>query len=156
MRPRSSIVSNRGQHPILIAVMLLGAFAAGFLVWTLLRTKTGKTLRANLTKTFTNSASTTNTPVVVPAVQETNDTDRDGLTDEEERQAGTTADSSDTDADGLSDGAEVHVYRTDPKNPDADGNGKNDGAEVRAGDNPAGEGKLLDLQRELERTGVSP
>lgn len=86
------------------------------------------------------------------------DSDGDGLTDEEERAAGSNPKKSDTDGDGLSDWVEVNVsdtnprqadsdhdglndhqeglYDTDPWNKDSDGDGARDGKEVRAGGNP--------------------
>ena len=51
----------------------------------------------------------------------------------------------DTDRDGLSDYEEKYLYGTDPKNPDTDHDGMNDGAEVKRGRNPLGPGRLKDL-----------
>ncbi|MBI2458924.1 MAG: CAP domain-containing protein [Parcubacteria group bacterium] len=51
----------------------------------------------------------------------------------------------DTDRDGLSDYEEKYIYGTDPKNPDTDHDGMNDGAEVKRGRNPLGPGRLKDL-----------
>ncbi len=79
------------------------------------------------------------------------DTDGDGLSDEEERVLGTDINKPDTDGDGLFDREEVKVYGTDSLNPDTDGDGYLDGEEVRAGYNPRGPGKLLDLEREIEK-----
>lgn len=60
------------------------------------------------------------------------DTDKDGLyDDEEEDKYGTDPENPDTDGDGLKDGEEVKTYGTDPKNPDTDGDGLNDGDEVK-------------------------
>lgn len=60
------------------------------------------------------------------------DTDRDGLyDDEEEEKYGTDPENPDTDGDGLKDGEEVKNYKTDPKNPDTDGDALNDGDEVK-------------------------
>lgn len=50
----------------------------------------------------------------------TRDTDRDGLTDEEEEKIGTDPKNYDTDGDGLNDYEEVRVYTTDPKKADTD------------------------------------
>ncbi len=71
------------------------------------------------------------------------DTDKDGLTDVEERDYGTNINLLDTDKDGLTDYEEVHTFRTDPLNNDTDGDTYLDGDEVRNGYNPAGEGKLV-------------
>ncbi len=93
------------------------------------------------------------------------DDDADGLTSDQELQAGTDPNNPDTDGDGLSDADELRTYRTDPKrfdtdgdgltdgeevlqyrtNPlqgDTDGDGYSDGTEVQGGYNPLGAGKL--------------
>ena len=58
------------------------------------------------------------------------DDDGDGLTYDQELQAGTDANNPDTDGDGLKDGDELRVYRTDPRRFDTDGDGLTDGDEV--------------------------
>lgn len=58
------------------------------------------------------------------------DTDGDGLTDEEERVLGTRIDTEDTDRDELTDYEEVREYFTDPLNADSDDDGLIDGLEV--------------------------
>lgn len=73
------------------------------------------------------------------------DSDGDGLSNEEERAAGTSVAKPDTDSDGLGDREEVKVYDTDPKNADTDGDGYKDGDEVKNGYNPNGTGKLLQI-----------
>ncbi len=73
------------------------------------------------------------------------DTDKDGLSDEEETVLGTDINKTDTDGDGLFDREEVEVYDTDPLNPDTDGDGYQDGAEVKNGYNPNGAGKLYNI-----------
>ena len=55
------------------------------------------------------------------------DSDRDGLSDAEERELGTDPNDSDTDDDNIPDGHEVRNLRTDPRNPDTDGDGLRDG-----------------------------
>jgi hypothetical protein len=95
----------------------------------------------------------------------TDDPDEDGLTNDQELQAGTDQNNPDTDGDGLNDGDELRIYRTDPKkfdtdgdglfdndeiqtwktnpnNADSDGDGYQDGAEVQGGYNPLGPGRL--------------
>lgn len=74
------------------------------------------------------------------------DTDGDGLTDADEINIyHTDPNKVDTDGDGLTDYEEVKIYHTDPNNPDTDGDGYKDGAEVKAGYNPAGPGRLLNV-----------
>lgn len=61
----------------------------------------------------------------------TDDSDGDGLTDEEEADLGTDPNNPDTDGDGISDGDEVNgVPPTDPLDPDSDNDGVNDGDEI--------------------------
>jgi cell division septation protein DedD len=76
---------------------------------------------------------------------DTTDTDRDGLTDEEERLYGTAVNNPDTDADGSSDFEELKIWGTDPNNPDTDAYSYKDGEEVKNGYNPRGSGKLPNL-----------
>jgi len=73
------------------------------------------------------------------------DTDQDGLPDAEEATLGTDPTKVDTDDDSLTDREEVKIYATDPLNPDTDGDTYLDGNEVKAGYNPKGTGKLLEL-----------
>lgn len=72
-----------------------------------------------------------------------NDTDRDGLTNDQESQAGTNPAVQDTDGDMLSDGDEVKKYRTDSLKADSDGDGYTDAQEIKNGYNPLGTGKCL-------------
>jgi len=51
----------------------------------------------------------------------------------------------DTDNDGLTDQEEI-IYGTDSNNPDTDGDGFKDGDEVKSGYNPNGEGKLMEIK----------
>lgn len=70
------------------------------------------------------------------------DTDKDGLTDEDEQGYGTSPRAEDTDSDGLFDPEEIRTWETDPLNPDTDGDGYLDGEEVVAGYDPNGPGVL--------------
>jgi hypothetical protein len=63
------------------------------------------------------------------------DTDRDGLSDEQEAALHTDPQKADTDGDGLQDGDEVD-RGTDPLKKDTDGDGIEDGAEVQQGTDP--------------------
>ncbi|MFA6254987.1 MAG: hypothetical protein WC675_03035 [Patescibacteria group bacterium] len=74
------------------------------------------------------------------------DSDRDGLTDNEESMYGTDPNEVDTDKDGLTDRDEVKVFKTDPNNADTDGDTYTDGAEVRSGYDPKGPGRLLKIE----------
>ena len=64
------------------------------------------------------------------------DSDRDGLSDEEELARGTDPTNPDTDGDGLTDGDEVLLHGTDPTLADTDGDGMSDGFEVANGLDP--------------------
>lgn len=64
------------------------------------------------------------------------DTDGDGLINEEEEKYGTNSKSIDTDDDSLTDYEEIFVFHTDPLKKDTDGDGLSDGAEVRLNLNP--------------------
>lgn len=70
------------------------------------------------------------------------DKDSDGLSEEKEKELGTSDLSPDTDGDGLDDKTEVEVYKTDPTNTDTDNDGYWDGFEIMGGFNPNGGGKL--------------
>jgi outer membrane protein OmpA-like peptidoglycan-associated protein len=70
--------------------------------------------------------------LVVTGKSGRDDTDKDGLyDDEEEEKYLTDPENPDTDADGLKDGEEVKTYHSDPKNPDSDGDALKDGEEVK-------------------------
>lgn len=84
-------------------------------------------------------------PETAATASSTVDTDRDGLTDEEETRLGTATRSADTDNDGLSDADEIKTWGTNPLNPDTDGDTYLDGVEVQNGFNPKGSGALLPL-----------
>ena len=65
------------------------------------------------------------------------DTDKDGISDEAERDKfGTSPSLPDTDRDGLSDGEEALRHGTDPLSGDTDGDRQKDGAEILLGTNP--------------------
>lgn len=69
------------------------------------------------------------------------DSDKDGLTDGEEKKLGTSNSDFDTDGDGLSDQAELQNTKTDPIKADTDNDGFADGLEIVSGYNPLGAGK---------------
>lgn len=87
---------------------------------------------------------TTTTPAVATTtVNSSVDSDSDGLSDAEEKVAGTNINVIDTDNDGLSDYEEVKIYRTNPLSADTDGDGYLDGAEVKGGYDPNVKGGKL-------------
>ncbi|HMS51230.1 MAG: T9SS type A sorting domain-containing protein [Sphingobacteriales bacterium] len=61
------------------------------------------------------------------------DTDKDGLSDNDESKYGTDASDPDSDNDGLLDGQELIIVKTDPLNPDTDGDTVADGLEAPSG-----------------------
>jgi len=78
--------------------------------------------------------------IVVPPT----DSDKDGLTDEEEAVLGTDPLDPDSDDDGLLDGEEVNTFDTDPLDPDTDDDGLSDGEEVGGPDTTPGTGDETD------------
>lgn len=64
------------------------------------------------------------------------DQDRDGLSDDRERELGTDPTLADSDGDGLDDYEEVVIYGSDPLDADTDGDGLDDGEDVAAGGDP--------------------
>lgn len=67
---------------------------------------------------------------VPPPESQTKDTDKDGLSDDEEAKLGTKPNKPDSDADGLADGDEVNIFKSDPLLFDTDNDGFVDGSEV--------------------------
>ena len=127
---------NTGKTP---ATVTPSAQTPGSFVETTGTTTTSAPATAATTTTTTTIISTTT--VSVSSV----DSDSDGLTDAEEKAAGTNINIIDTDNDGLSDYEEVNIYKTNPLSADTDGDGYLDGAEVKGGYNPNGPGKLADV-----------
>ncbi len=84
-------------------------------------------------------------PEPAPEPVDQTDSDGDGLSDAQEGVLGSNPNAVDSDGDGLSDREEVEVYGTDPRNPDTDGDTFSDGDEVRAGYDPNGPGRLLQI-----------
>jgi len=78
------------------------------------------------------------------------DSDNDGVFDQDEVETYKTDPlSDDSDSDGLSDHEEIIKYLTDPNDPDTDGDTFLDGVEVLNGYNPLGNGKLEDMNNNL-------
>src|SRR3989344_3556789 len=98
-----------------------------------------------------NSAINTNSTAKI-----TNDTDGDGLINEDEAKAGTDPKNPDTDNDGLSDREEVKTWKTNPLKADTDGDGYNDGQEIKTLNDPkVPGGKLLDLNKAIQSLNVN-
>ncbi|MDD5342438.1 MAG: hypothetical protein PHH01_04465 [Patescibacteria group bacterium] len=163
--PKSSLSSGPKYLIIIVGVaVIIGLLAVGYFWWqnqkndnqnnstpvntnqtnansnqsvnTNQNTNTSSNANSNRNATATNT-NTANPP--------SNDLDRDGLTNDEEKKLGTDEESSDTDGDGLSDYQEVNIYKSNPLDSDTDKDGRSDGDEVTNGYNPAGEGKLFDF-----------
>lgn len=156
---QSSSLSKPGKVPILVILLLIIAFVLGALGWYLLSqpseqpTSTANTNDAVGTRPAEPESTT---PPIEGVVEQGEDTDRDGLSDEEEKTAGTDPAAADSDDDGLSDRAELKVYQTNPQDADSDDDGRRDGEEVKAGQNPKGSGVLLDLPSALEKLKEEP
>lgn len=73
------------------------------------------------------------------------DSDNDGLSDEEEIDYGTDPNNADSDNDGLSDREELEQWGTDPLNADTDGDTYEDGSEIENGYDPKGAGRLFTI-----------
>lgn len=142
-------MTQKGKVTILGVVLLVLIVTVALVAALLLR----ETPKSVLNNTSSNAPATNGNGTLVsperPAITQPTDADRDGLVDDEEARLGTDPNRSDTDNDGLADKAEVAVYKTDPRQNDTDSDGAMDGIEVKSGQNPNGEGLLLDLQGAL-------
>ncbi len=142
--------SSSGGHikTVIIIVAILVVIGGAFLIsWRILSSRTPVTpqepteeVKEAVTEGFS-LPEVTQPEVVQPEV----DTDKDGLSDLQEAQLGTSPKSSDTDGDFLFDLEELEVYGTNPLNSDSDGDGFLDGNEVKAGYDPNGPGMLLEV-----------
>lgn len=148
------------KRTILIVFIIICAFVIGMGLWyvrvrmlgiNVTTKKRTPSHSQNVNTTTTPTGRTAPEPLVAtkPPISQPLDADHDGLADADEKKAGTDPLKADTDADGLTDRQEVVVYHTNPLNADTDNDGVKDGDEVRAGTNPNGTGKLLDLQQAL-------
>jgi len=93
-------------------------------------------------------------PGSTPSQKTVLDSDKDGLSDEEEKSLGTDPYDVDTDKDGLIDRVEIQVYKTDPLKADSDSDGYLDGQEIKFGYdplNPRPGARLRDLQEEIKK-----
>ena len=106
---------------------------------------------SNINPNANSAANTNSTASVNSSSKITNDTDGDGLINEDEAKAGTDSKNPDTDGDNLSDREEVKVWKTNPLKADTDGDGYNDGEEIKTLNDPkVPGGKLLDLNRAIQ------
>ncbi|MBI4098500.1 MAG: hypothetical protein HY437_00515 [Candidatus Magasanikbacteria bacterium] len=87
----------------------------------------------------------TKVEAVVPTEPVDVDTDKDALMDSREKELGTDKNNPDSDFDGLTDNEEVTLWNTDPLIDDTDKDGYKDGEEVGNGYNPAGPGRLFNI-----------
>jgi hypothetical protein len=139
---------------LLLVVVLAGGAAYYFLVMNKSdensNTNNSNSANTNLNSNINNNtnqvANVNSTDSNANTNQNSGDTDGDGLLDSEERELGTSIQRPDSDSDELFDYEEVKVYKTDPLNPDTDGDTFLDGKEVKAGYDPNGPGKLLDIE----------
>ena len=139
---------------VLVVIIIILAIAS-IAAWWVFSRSSENTNTPSAIEEQTNAGDTTSVLMVnyVPPV-EMNDDDRDGLSNDEERTAGTDSTKIDSDLDGLTDMQEAKVYKTKPLVKDTDGDGMTDGDEVNANRNPLGEGALLDFNKALE--GLTP
>ena len=140
--------SSVGKIIFILFIALVIVVAAGFLAYTMIM-KVPKVIEDQIEPeeelTQEQEQEKIEPEEELEIVVEDTDTDGDGLTDTQELAAGTDPLVTDTDKDGLGDREEVQVYETDPLNADTDDDGFLDGQEVKAGYNPNGAGKLLEL-----------
>lgn len=146
-------LSSQRWLGILAVVAFLLLLGVGYLWWH------NRSPQAAVTNQPTAQTNTVTNSTVAPVaaaprkitVNAKPDADGDGLTDDEEKTAGTKIDLVDTDLDNLTDYEEVKIYRTNPLLPDSDKDGYLDGNEVRNGMNPSGPGTLRDLKQAIEQ-----
>ncbi|MFL2832205.1 MAG: hypothetical protein ACJ0BK_01140, partial [Coraliomargaritaceae bacterium] len=87
--------------------------------------------------TATRNGNVSNFTIPKYIAQESQDSDDDGLSDEDEVNIHSTdPNDADSDDDGLSDGDEVNIHSTDPNDSDSDDDGISDGDEVTNGISP--------------------
>jgi len=125
-----------------VIVIFLAALAIGLIVLVAMRIlKYGQGEEEPLvpTSTFVPDMVLPEQPDMFP-----DDLDRDGISNAEEEAMGLSPTEYDTDRDGLSDQEEIEVWQTDPKVTDTDGDGYADGFEVLNGFDPLGPGRLED------------
>ncbi len=143
LRPNPTDISSRRPRRLVVITIITVILLLVGLVWYFIFWQ-----KQNVQKNVDNDKSSVQKSVIVqsepPAVDPfPNDKDRDGLSDEEEKKAGTSDFEFDTDHDGLSDKDEINVWRTNPTKSDTDVDKFSDGYEVANGYNPNGPGKII-------------
>jgi hypothetical protein len=118
--------------------------------------KLDEVLKVQLTElqASTTSSSTTGTTQTETTQTAVKDTDKDGMPDDWETKYSLNPNdpadaTTDLDKDGLSN-LDEYKFGSDPTKADTDGDGYSDGQEVSSGYNPAGTGKLADLEKLTE------
>ena len=171
---KEKIVAAAPSHrlPFVIGgtiVIVIVAGIAGYLMLSQSSSNNGSIANTNKTNssvnsqkanvnTNTNTAETSNVNTAEANVSQkiTNDTDGDGLINEDEAKAGTDSKNPDTDGDNLSDREEVKVWKTNPLKADTDGDGYNDGEEIKTLNDPkVPGGKLLDLNKAIQSLNIN-
>lgn len=97
---------------------------------------TAATVAAETTQTAEALAALGSSAATATALWLGQDSDRDGMSNEDEIALGTLPDNRDTDQDDIDDTEEVNNYKTDPLKSDSDSDGLKDGLEVSQGLNP--------------------
>ncbi len=127
--------SNKIKWVILVVVLMALVGALG--VWVYLLNRPSKDVKEVVTPPAVTE------PAPVPPVDV--DSDKDALMDSREKELGTDKNNPDSDFDGLTDNEEVTLWNTDPLIDDTDKDGYKDGDEVGNGYNPAGPGRLFNI-----------
>ncbi len=123
---------------IIILILFFGIYT---LMPKIKEIKEQRKIEKNLEKNANIQLSTITTEQLIKNI----DSDKDGLSNQEEAQADTNPLKADTDNDGLSDRDEVKIWKTDPLNPDTDDDRIKDGDEIKKKLNPNGKGTLLEI-----------
>ncbi|MFA6573191.1 MAG: hypothetical protein WCT13_03375 [Patescibacteria group bacterium] len=158
--------NSRKMIMILVLVLLIVVVGGGLAYYFFMGNKDNANNNVNNTNTTNTNLNTnvnTNTNQAVNInnsnantnSSQSGDTDGDGLLDSEEKQLGTSIQRPDTDSDELFDYEEVKVYNTDPLDSDTDSDTYLDGKEVKAGFDPNGPGKLLNIEDEINNINQS-
>lgn len=152
MKPgMGSSIEGKSLSGVLLMIAIVFLLAAGALALFLFSLRPQQSSLINNSSVPTDAAAIQNSnggeTVITPEIL---DSDHDGLSDTEERDAGTLTDQADSDNDGLNDREELRTFGTQPLTPDTDGDGFLDGDEIRNGYNPRGPGQLFNFEQGLK------